>query len=105
MKQLLTRRNLYPAITGFLLGALASTLYLLAGGEEGYGFDAVPRWAFIVFFPGFLAGNAFYEYVTSDLTLAKVIGVIAVGISYAVFAVLITALCRFLLGRRRRGTE
>ncbi|HOY59859.1 MAG TPA: hypothetical protein PK640_17215 [Verrucomicrobiota bacterium] len=73
------------ALAGFGLGAVSATAYLLLGGEY---FLFIPRWAEIVFYPGFLAGNAAYKWRLSQ-EASKVVGVLAVGLVYAALAALV----------------
>ena len=74
------------ATIGFGIGILVGSTYLLAGGE--YVFN-VPRWASLLFFTGFTVGNkAYYELGMPELA-AKMIGVAAVGLTYALIAVLV----------------
>lgn len=75
------------AQAGFGFGAVSATAYLLLGGEY---FLFIPRWAEIVFYPGFLAGNTAYRWRLSQ-EACKVVGVLAVGLAYATLA----ALARF----------
>ena len=79
------RESMRWAIGGFAVGTLAPTLYLLLGGEY---FLFIPRWAYIVFFPGFFAGNAVYKWRLSE-EACKVAGVLAVGLAYALLALLV----------------
>ena len=83
------RREVFRwALTGFSVGVVSATAYLLLGGEY---FLLIPRWAEIVFYPGFLAGNTAYKWGLSQ-EACKVVGVVAVGFAYATLA----ALARFL---------
>jgi len=70
------------ALTGFTLGALSGTTYLLCDGE--YLFN-VPRWAAAVFYPGFVAGFQAYGWGLGE-PAAKIVGVAAVGLMYALIA-------------------
>jgi hypothetical protein len=80
-----TRRGgLRWALAGFGLGVVAASAYLLLGGEYVWN---VPRWAYVLFYPGFLAGNAAYGRGWSQDT-SKVVGVLAVGLTYATLAVM-----------------
>lgn len=47
----------------------------------------IPRWAHIVFYPGFFAGSQAYQWGTGVLA-SKVVGVLAVGLVYALLALL-----------------
>jgi hypothetical protein len=79
------RQTLCWALAGFGLGVVSATAYLLLDGEY---FMFIPRWAAIVFYPGFLVGNAAYKWGLSQ-EASKVVGVLAVGLTYAVVAVLV----------------
>lgn len=81
------------ALAGFGFGAVSATAYLLLGGEY---FLFIPRWAEVVFSPGFLAGNTAYKWGLSQ-EACKVVGVLAVGLAYA----LIPLLLRFVWGAAR----
>jgi hypothetical protein len=74
-------------LAGFGLGVIAASAYLLLDGEYLWN---VPRWANVVFYPGFLAGFQAYQWGVS-VPASKVVGVLAVGLAYAV----LTALARF----------
>lgn len=74
-----------PAV-GFSLGCVAATAYLSLDGRVIYG---IPRWAEIVFYPGFVAGFRVNEWGLS-VGASQVVGVFAVGLSYAVLALLAT---------------
>ena len=80
------KRLWLAALVGFGLGVVAGSAYLLLGGE--YIFD-VPRWAVISFYPGFVAGFKVYDLVHLEW-LAKVVGVITVGASYAILSLLVS---------------
>lgn len=68
---------------GFVVGVAGGSAYLLLGGEY---VAIVPRWAEIIFYPGFFAGfKTFYMFHSEGL--AKVIGVLAVGLTYALISV------------------
>jgi len=71
-------------LAGFGAGVASATAYLLLGGEY---FWSIPRWADIVFYPGFLAGSQAYRWGLSEPT-SKVVGVLAVGLTYAALAVM-----------------
>ena len=73
------------ALIGFAVGILSGAGYLLLGGE--YIFN-IPRWASIVFYPGFFAGFWTYDHCHVSVLVAQVIGVIAVGLAYALMAAL-----------------
>jgi len=92
----LRRGVLRWALTGFGLGVVAATAYLLLGGHY---FIFIPRWATIVFYPGFLVGNAVYKWGLSQ-EASKVVGVLTVGLAYAALAAL-ARFAWFSLKRRR----
>jgi hypothetical protein len=78
--------------SGFVGGGLAAMTYLLLGGSY---FGTVPKWASIIFYPGFLAGFNFYEHVTHSILSAQVVGCVAVGLSYGILTL---AYCSALVG-------
>jgi hypothetical protein len=78
----------WPARAGFGLGVLGGAAYLLFDGE--YLFQ-VPRWAQVVFYPGFATGFQAYHWGLREAA-AKIVGVAAVGLTYA----LIAAIVRFV---------
>lgn len=79
------RRSIMPAAAvGFSLGCIAATAYLLLDGRIIYG---IPRWAEIVFYPGFVAGFRVNEWGLS-VGASQIVGVFAVGLSYAALALM-----------------
>lgn len=73
------------ALTGLGVGVVSATAYLLLGGKY---FVFIPRWANVVFYPGFLVGNAAYKWGLSR-EVSKVVGVLAMGLAYALLALLV----------------
>jgi len=92
------RQSLCWTVVGFGVGVVSATAYLLLGGKY---FLFIPRWASIVFYPGFFVGNAVYDWGLSE-EAAKVVGVIAVGLAYGLLAGL-ARLVWFTLKRRRQS--
>lgn len=90
----------WVALTGFALGALSGATYLLCDGRYFFG---VPRWAEIVFFPGFAAGFQAYGWGLGE-PAAKIAGVLAVGMSYAVVGVIL-AFAWLAVGSTHRSTR
>jgi len=86
------------ALIGFGIGAGSATAYLLLDGEYLWG---IPDWASVVFFPVFLAGFKFNELGLS-LEASKAVGVLVVGVAYAVLAAL-TRSAWFALKHRRQS--
>lgn len=84
-----------PAGTGFGLGVSAATSYLLLGGRY---FWNIPLAAKIAFYPGFVVGEQVYSW-SNNAGLAKVAGVIAVGLTYAVVAMLARLVCPSFKGK------
>jgi|ERR1035437_4309707 hypothetical protein len=76
------------ALAGFGLGVVAATAYLLLGGDY---FLNVPRWADILFYPGFRAGFQVYQWGLR-VAASELVGVLAVGLAYAALAVMARAL-------------
>lgn len=88
-----------PFLLGLLIGVLAPTIYLLAGGSEYF---TAPRWATVVFWPGFFAGYNWHEHVMRDVMAAKVAGCIANGVAYAlVFLAVVRLKEKFLRNSTR----
>ena len=79
------RKIRFAALIGFIAGVLGGAGYLLLGGE--YVFN-IPRWASIVFYPGFVAGLWVINHLRVGQFVALVIGVTAVGLAYALLAAL-----------------
>jgi hypothetical protein len=97
-------------LAGFGVGVVSATTYLLLGGEY---FVFVPRWATIVFYPGFLVGFNAYVLGLREQP-SQVVGVLSVGLAYATLAVLARCGWRVLKHRclglantpgRDRGTD
>jgi len=81
--RLVNRRGiLAAALIGFGVGGFSAAAYLLLGGDY---FISTPRWADIVFYPGFVAGFKAYDLCRSE-PVAKIVGVIAVGLAYGLLA-------------------
>jgi hypothetical protein len=76
------RKIRFAALMGFLVGVLGGAAYLLSGGIC---FFDVPLWSSIVFYPGFIAGYLAWHLGEG---VAKVIGVLVVGLVYALIAAL-----------------
>ncbi len=104
------RQTLCWALAGFGVGVVSATTYLLLGGEY---FVFVPRWATIVFYPGFLVGFNAYVLGLREQP-SQVVGVLSVGLAYATLAVLARCGWRVLKHRclglantpgRDRGTD
>jgi hypothetical protein len=72
------------ALVGFGIGVGSATAYILMGGE--YLLD-IPRWASVVFFPGFLVGFKVNAWGL-DKDVSRFVGVLAVGLAYAALAIL-----------------
>ena len=69
----------WTAYYAFLLGSFGASAYLLFGGDF---LLWAPRWAYVVFFPGFVAGGNAHDLGMAD-DAAKLIGIAAVGLTYA----------------------
>ena len=78
------RRTLGWVLGGFVFGSGGAAAYLLLGGDY---FVDVPRWAYIAFYPGFLAGFRFHDWGLS-IDASQIVGVLVVGVSYATLALL-----------------
>lgn len=100
----MTQRNLilpgavWWASAGFGLGVSAGAAYLVLGGEYIWN---IPRWANVVFYPGFQAGFQVNHWGLSN-EASKVVGVLVVGLAYAVLAALL-GLLWFALNHRRQA--
>jgi len=83
VKKLSSTQSRLVALCGFVVGVTSGSAYLLLGGEY---IASIPRWAEIIFYPGFFAGfRTFYMFHSEGP--AKVIGVLAVGLTYALISV------------------
>ena len=92
------RKIWLPALPGFVVGVLGGASYLLLGGE--YLFN-IPLWASIAFYPGFVVGNRAYAFLHLGVAACKVIGVLAVGLAYALTSML--AHCVWISVARRQN--
>ncbi len=81
------------ALVGFVIGALLSTAYVLAGGDVWL---SVPWWAAVAFYPGFFVGGCVYGWVTESFLLVIPAGCVAVGLEYAAIAIIGAAVLRRL---------
>ncbi len=73
---------------GFLSGLISSIVYVFSGGDVWL---AIPSWAWVLFWPGFMAGE-YSHYFLSDYGLediSLIIGFLSVAIYYGVFALII----------------
>jgi hypothetical protein len=73
-------------LAGFAAGSGGAATYLLLGGAY---YDTIPLWARILFYPGFLAGYWTFERSNFAETRAKLVGVIVVGIVYALLGIMV----------------
>ena len=94
------RRLLRWALAGFVAGVASSSAYLLLGGDY---FLFVPRWAYIVFYPGFVAGIAAFDLGLRQ-EAPKVVGVMVVGFSYGTLFALVR-FAWFAVTRRSQPAE
>jgi hypothetical protein len=79
------RQTLCWTLAGVGLGVVAACAYLFLGGEYLF---SIPRRDAIVFYPGFLAGFKVAEWGLS-VTASKAVGVLAVGLAYALIPLLL----------------
>jgi len=96
-KQLLQKRKIEMFCIGFMMGLIASWIYLLAGGQTWL---FVPSWAEIVFYPGFFVGGCSYNLFLGK-PLAVLIGTLTVGLFYGTVFVTMLLLGRFLRHRKK----
>ncbi len=82
---------------GVMIGLIASWLYLLTGGST---FLSVPKWAEIVFYPGFFAGFYFYNLFRAE-SLAILFGSLTVGLFYGIVFVVILSLWKLFAHRKK----
>lgn len=82
---------------GAIIGLIASWAYLLCGGDYWL---FIPRWAEIVFYPGFIVGNYCYDLFGIE-SLAVVVGTLAVGLSYGILSVVILSIWKLLTGKKK----
>jgi hypothetical protein len=92
--------NRHFVLTGFLIGAVASTIAAMIFLEV-YGIWMVPAWGEIVFYPGLIVGSWTYSYVVESTGGAVIAGHLAVAIFYGAIGALIGKLVR----PRRGGTS
>ena len=90
------------ALIGFGAGGLGGAGFLLSGGNY---FLNIPRWASIVFYPGFFAGFWAAEHLHVGVLVAQVIGVIAVGLAYALMAALACWIWLAVSRRRNKSVQ
>ena len=90
------------ALLGLSSGVLGGAGYLLLGGE--YVFN-IPRWASIIFYPGFFAGIWALDHLHVGVLVAQVIGVTAVGLAYALMAVLARWIWLAVTRRRNKSVQ
>jgi hypothetical protein len=91
----------HPSLSAFLFGAiigfLASSLYIICGGDV---FLFVPTWASVVFFPGLLVGNwAYRAFDFLGFTGAIIAGMLAVMLSYGLLAFCVRQLLNIRIRR------
>lgn len=79
------RKICFTTLIGFVAGVLGGAAYLLLAGE--YLFN-IPLWSRVVFYPGFFAGEQAYSSWHLRAEASKVVGVLAVGLAYALIAAL-----------------
>ena len=96
------RRIWLAALIGFVAGVLGGAGYLLLGGDYFYN---IPHWASIVFYPGFFAGFWTYDHLHVGVLVAQVIGVIAVGLAYALMAALARWIWLAVSRRRNKSVQ
>jgi hypothetical protein len=92
----------FPALFGFAAGVIGSAAYLLLGGEYLW---RVPLWATVVFYPGFVVGNWAYDHCHVSVLVAQVIGVLAVGLAYALMAALARWIWLAVSRRRNKSVQ
>jgi hypothetical protein len=96
-----TLEYLMAGLYGLCLGAASSTAYLLLGGSD---FWNVPIWAKILFFPGFVSGYQCYRWGLSE-NGARLVGVIIVGLSYALCLMALYGAVRAVRFRRKGAQD
>ena len=92
-------RTLCWTLAGFGLGGGAAWAYLLLGGEYAWN---IPRWALIVFYPGFLAGFKVNEWGGSK-NFSIIVGIVTVGLAYALIALLVRVVWLAWMQKKRSG--
>lgn len=92
------RKIWFAASLGFAVGVVSGTAYLLLGGIY---FFNVPRWAAVLFYPGFVTGYWVYDHWNLREHTSKIVGVLAVGLTYA----LLGALLRWVAMRLRQRRD
>jgi hypothetical protein len=97
-----TNKNIHIwgwSLAGFGLGVLSSSAYLLLGGNY---ISSIPRYADLLFYPGFAAGFRVYGWGLRE-SMSKVVGVLAVGLAYRLVAFLLTFACKLDAALREKG--
>lgn len=84
LPRLKSEQTWLAAAIGAAVGSGGGWAYLLSGGS----YLNVPQWASIVFYPGFVAGNWAYAHWDVGVNTAINIGVVTVGLAYALIAML-----------------
>lgn len=89
MNSFFKRFGIRVPVFGFAAGFIAAAIYVFLGGNT---FLFVPRWAFIIFYPGFWTGGITYAFVDDAFPdgfaywLGVAIGCVTVGMFYSVLA-------------------
>ena len=92
-------------LAGFGAGVLAPTIYLICGGSDGSWFAGVPLWAYVPFYPGFVAGYHYYYHFQTSEAIARVVGCITVGLTYGLIALAASLLKRLAWKNGKVGPE
>jgi len=82
------------AAIGMGVGVVAGSSYLMSGGVIFR--ELAPHWAAVVFYTGFVAGEKAAMNLGLGVDAAGVVGVAAVGLTYAAVAVLIHLIWHFV---------
>jgi len=85
-------------LIGVMAGLISSGLYILVGGGTWL---FIPKWAWILYLPGFLAGFSWFEHYGS-ITLAHFVGWVTVGISYGIVSMAVVSLSNVLKRQVKR---
>lgn len=80
MRNYFKLNSVRAAVVGFATGLVLSVGYIMSGGSSVW----PPRWASILFSPGFAAGFFVYNHVSDDNIIPATIGCLTVAITYAI---------------------
>ncbi|MCK5708078.1 MAG: hypothetical protein KAI43_10535 [Candidatus Aureabacteria bacterium] len=86
---------------GFVFGLISSIVYVFSGGDVWL---SIPNWAWVLFWPGFIAGEYSFDFFYNhglDL-IVLIISFLSISIYYGILALLINYIVSTL---RKKCTE